>query len=691
MAAVLLPQVDIGRLLRIRQATRQVQVRTVVTSRLRRKTWRLALVALVGCAQPASAQTLDNLGELSLENLLSLQVTSVSRRTEEFLTTPAAAHVITQEDIRRSGLTDLADVLRLAPGVNVARVNGSTWAISIRGFMAQYATKLLVLVDGRSVYDPGFSGVFWNLQNLLLEDIDRIEIIRGPGATMWGANAVNGVINITTKRTANTQGGMFVADAGSGRPGEGGLRFGGALGGTAFYRVFARQTTRSTLEADSGGDAGDGWNRTDVGVRVDWDPSPRDTLTVDGGASRGVNGSPDAALRSLAPVTFQPVGLQGVSASHLAVGWTRSLAASSDMTLRFYVNHASHRGYGAKDLDIVDIDLLHNVRVGARQSLVWGVGYRESRDAFEETLEFGVTPAKAMTRLVSAFVQDDVTIVPGRLWLTAGSKFEHSSLTRYNVQPAVRGVWLLTPGQSVWATISRAVRTANRVERGMHVIMGSFPAGDLTAVVELRGQPAARSEELMAHEAGYRHQLTPNLSVDVAAFYNVYDDVSSPIAGDVVFRFAPAPHLVLPLVFDNEVRGSTHGVEAAVTYATGDRWTVKGAYSALRMQLRGRPGDTGPADLEGQSPRNQLHVASSVRLPFSLRLSNQLYVTGPLPFFQVPGYTRLDANLAWKASDRVEIALVGQNLLGSHLEFGELPSAVSLVRPAVHGRIAWMF
>src|SRR2546425_2661846 len=275
----------------------------------------------------------SKLDTLSLENLLSMEVTSVSRHQEELRKTPAAVYVITQEDIRRSGVTDVAELLRMVPGVQVAQINSNVWAVGARGFSAEYSNKLLVLVDGRTVYDPTFSGVYWRLQNLVLEDIDRIEVIRGPGATMWGANAVNGVISITTKKAANTQGGLFVADSGTGRPAEGSLRFGGSAGKTAFYRVFGRQTTRSSLTSPSGANGLDSWNMTDGGFRFDWNPSKADSVTVETGAYRGLVGSNQRAVLSLSPFIYGTAGLVGNIGGDVLTRLSPSFKNASNLTM----------------------------------------------------------------------------------------------------------------------------------------------------------------------------------------------------------------------------------------------------------------------------------------------------------------------------------------------------------------------
>lgn len=664
-----------------------------MTPAIKTTTWSIkAMLALlmVG-ATPLFAQDGEDLSTISLESLMNVQVSSVSRHQEELRGSAAAIYVITQEDIRRSGMTDLAELLRTVPGLNVARINGSTWAVSARGFNAQYATKLLVLVDGRTVYDPTFSGVFWHLQNMVLEDIERIEVIRGPGATMWGANAVNGVISIQTKSAADTRGGLVVADIGSGRPGEGAFRFGKAVGKTASYRVYGRQTTRSSLETSSGADGQDSWNLTNMGFRFDWKASKSDSFTFEGEAHRGVRGSRQNVLTSLTPLTYNTAGLLGDRGEYVRAQWNHTFSADSELTLKFYVNRFHYLGYGEKKLQSVDVDLQHNFRIGRNQNFTWGFGRRGTNDEFPETLAFGATPSTADTDLTSAFAQDEVQLFQDRLHIIVGSKFEHSTLTGYDAQPSVRVAWIPGARHAFWASAAHAVHTASRVERGMHVNVGSFDAGQMFGLVELLGQKNTRSEGLMAYETGYRYQVNRRFWTDIAGFYNVYDHLSVVEPDAPVFTPAPTPHLVLPLYFQNDAKGKTYGFEAVGNYKVTDTWTLRGSYSLLRMNLQGRAGSTAADDMEGQSPRHQVYASSLLTLPKSFELSAHAYFVGALRSYHVPSYTRLDAGITWKGLEHLELGLTGQNLLGSHLEFGENPSPASTVQRSIFARIAWRF
>jgi iron complex outermembrane receptor protein len=660
-------------------------------ARLARRCAALVLAACGTVAGPAFAQsTPGELADLTIENLLEMQITSVSREEQQFLSTPAAVFVITQQDIRRSGVTDVAELLRMVPGMNVARVNSGTWAISARGFNAQYATKLLVIIDGRSVYDPGFSGVLWQMQNLVLEDIERVEVIRGPGATMWGANAMNGLISITTKRATKTQGAFVTVDGGTGRPGEASARFGGGIGDALSYRAFARQTTRAALSTSTGEPGGDAWNMTNLGVRVDWEPSSRDTLTFQGEGYRIAASNREPILTGLAPVAFGDAAF-GDHGGHVLGRWTRSLAPRSELGLQVYYDSRRRTKFGANAVDTLDVVLTQSTPLGRRHHFTWGVGYRVVRDHYESSVALRLTPSREGARIGSAFVQSEITLVEDALFVTIGSMFQESSFSGGNVQPAVRAVWQPTERQSLWASTARAVRTPNRAERGIRLYPRSFPAGPMVGLVEVRGQQDMTSEKLSAIEAGYRYQPTSGLWFDVSTFRNRYRDLSLTEPGEIFFEPAPQPHMVLPTYFTNHGAGSTYGAELTAHYQVKDTVTFKGSFSALRMRL-GIDGTSAIAkEKEGESPQHQGYFGSTVKLPRDVDISGHIYMVGALAQFGVPAYTRLDLNTSWRATDHLRLKVVGQNLLGPHLEFGDAPSPSNQIGRGVHAEISLGF
>ena len=645
-----------------------------------------ALAPLVSAQQDGA-----DLTSISLESLMNTQVTSVSRHEEELRKTAAAVYVITQEDIRRSGATDITDLLRMVPGVQVAQINSSVSAVGARGFNFEYSTKLLVLVDGRTVYNPTFSGVYWHLQNLILEDIERIEVIRGPGATMWGANAVNGVISITTKKPANAQGGLLVADSGSGRPPEGAIRFGGALGNSSFYKLFGRQTTRGDLPTSSGASGGDSWNLTDGGFLVDWSRLRSDSVTVEGSAYRGVTGSRNFAITSISPLTSNAYGLLTNAGGHVLARWNHTFKDASNLTVQAYYNMADVRGTDANVVRTLDLDLQYRFKTRGRNDVMVGFGQRKYTDNYNDSLSFGLTPSTGVTDVTSGFIQDEIALVNKRLYLNMGTKVERNTLAGNNVQPSAQLSWTPTAHHSAWLSASHAVRTVNRVERSMYNIVGSFPAGPLTGLIYIFGQKDTRSEALNAYEAGYRYQAGRKLWLDLTSFYNVYSHLSENSPGATYFVAAPSPHLVLPLYINNSMKGETYGAEAAASYKVNSALTLKGSYSFLRLTLLDPTAEASAAAAEGQSPRQQVSVGSFLRLPKSFDIASNVYFVSSLAAFNTPAYTRVDMNIGWRAFENIEFNVVGQNLLGSHMEFGSVITPANVITRSIFGKVTWKF
>ena len=418
-------------------------------------------------AHAASMPSENELVQLSLEDLMTLEVTSASRKAQSLADTAAAVFVITSEDLRRSGVTNIPDALRMVPGVTVARIDSSKWAVTVRGFNGRFARKLLVLIDGRSAYSPLFSGVFWDAQDTLLEDVERIEVIRGPGATIWGANAVNGVINIITKKAADTTGGLAVAGAGSFERGFGAVRYGTDIGDWGAVRAYGKYFNRNELKAEDGRPADDSWDMGRGGFRMDGKRGLNSfTLQGDyyGGTERETITFPDLA----APPSFSTVRTAHttVGGGNLLSRWTRSLADDSELSLQFYYdrNKRNIPQLFGDTTDTIDLDLLHRFQWGSRHETVWGGGFRfiDERITGSDTLSFN--PAERNERLYSAFLQDDITVVQDRLHLIIGSKFEHNVYTGFELQPSGRLIWTPNEQISLWSAVSRAVHTPSRGE-----------------------------------------------------------------------------------------------------------------------------------------------------------------------------------------------------------------------------------
>jgi len=662
----------------------------------------MLLLALTAITSVSSAQQVpSDLTRTSLEELMNIEVTSVSKREEKLFQTAAAVYVITQEEIRRSGLTSIPELLRLAPGLEVARIDGTKWAISARGFNGRMANKLLVLIDGRSVYSPETSGVYWEVQDLLLEDIERIEVIRGPGGTLWGANAVNGVINIITKRTRETRGGVVTAIVGSEERGFGSVRYGANLGDNASYRVYGKFFNRSELVDASGRGANDAQQFERGGGRVEWQPTDRDDLTLEGDVYRSNLHENPTAVSPANP--FSPfVNRSGeFSGGHLMGRWARASSKKSDMALQVYYDRFSRKLFGlATHIDTFDLDFQHHAAFGRRQEIVWGLGYRlvsqHSESNSSSPIQFN--PQAKTMQLFSGFAQDEIVLVKERLRLILGVKLENNYLSGFEAQPSVRLSWTPSRRQTVWAAVSRAVRTPALSQQDVRLNFQALPGPrGIPTIVAAFGVPNPDSEVLHAYELGYRAQPHRKFSLDVATFYNVYDRLRSFEPGLPFFESDPSPvHLVKPAYYGNLLRGETYGLEAAINLDITRRWKLHGSYSFLRMQLHRdlTSRDVTSEAAEGNSPQHQFQLHSFLDLWRNLDLDTALYHVSSLRDPQVPSYTRIDSRLGWHIRENIEVSGGVQNLLDNrHLEFNGIDVLVlpSQVRRSVYGRMIFRF
>jgi iron complex outermembrane receptor protein len=626
----------------------------------------LILASLAGDAFSQTAQAPSDLKRLSLDDLQKIEVTSVSRRPEKLSQTASAIQVITEDDIRRSGATSLPEALRLASNLEVAQVDSRQWAISARGFDSTSANKLLVLIDGRAVYTPLYAGVFWDAQDTLLEDIDRIEVISGPGATVWGANAVNGVINITTKSAKNSQGLLMTGDGGSQLRGLGEIRYGGTVGSNARYRAYGKYFDRGSTVLPSGDHAINQWHMGQVGFRIDWDGSPVNTFTVQGDRYDG---------------RIAETGTNDIAASggNVLSRWSHTFSPDSEFALQLYYDRTERNipGTFGENLDTYDADFQHHVHVTGRHDLVWGLGYRASTDDVRNTTALAFLPPHVSRRWFNGFVQDEMPLARDRLRLTLGTKIEHNDYTGVEFQPSGRLGWMPTPRQMLWGAISRAVRTPSRIDREL------FAPGSAPFV--LAGGPGFVSEDLVAYELGYRSQPYERLSVTVATFYNDYDHLRS-----VEQANAPAP---LPLVISNRQRGTSHGAELTADYVVTDWWRLRSGYTALRLHIEPKPGSTDRTfgSAESHDPNQEWFVRQSLDLPAHVALDLALRAVGQIVNQTVPAYRELDGRLAWLAAPALECSLVGQNLLHRHhSEFG-VPATRNDVERSVYGKLTWRF
>ncbi len=659
----------------------------------------LCVFALLTCVAGAeTGKRAVDLSEASLEELMNLEVTSVAKKEQKLSHAAAAIHVITSEDIHRSGFTSIPEALRLVPGVQVARISATEWAITARGFNAKHANKLLVLIDGRSVYTPLYSGVYWDVQDLLLEDVDRIEAIRGPGATMWGANAVNGVINIITKPAKETQGGLLTAEGGNQENARTAFRYGGKLGGKGHYRVSSQYFNRDQLYHQLAEGPEDDWEMVHGASRMDWEFSQRNSLTVQGDVYKGGTTVAENSY-FLAPPSLRIINEQTTeSGGNILARWWHLSSESSDMSFQLYYDRT--RRYNQKRseyLDAFDADFQHRFARFSRQEFLWGMGWRITADGANDTLERSYEPNARTDQLFSAFVQDEIQIAPGRLALAAGSKFEHNDFTGFEFQPGIRGTWTPHHRHSLWAAVSRALRTPARSDQDQRKTLGV--SADSKGAPNLRvriGDPSVRSEALRAHELGYRFLPSSTVSLDFATFYNVYGHLISYEPEPRFLESTPAPeHLVIPQYYSNRMHAESYGAEIAANWSVAHSWRLGGSYSWLRIELHRDPssGDTGAEKPEGENPRHQFQLHSHLELTRKLFLHTSLYYVSSLPARQTPAYTRVDARSGWRLTPALELSLVGQNLLDRrHPEFSSASSGQSseIVRSA-YTKLTWRF
>ena len=627
-----------------------------------------------------------DLADLSLEELSSIVITTASKREETRMEAPASVFVITREEIRRSGATSIAEALRLAPGVEVARRGPDTWAISMRGFNSDITNKLLVLIDGRSVYSPLYAGVFWDVQDTLVEDIDRIEVIAGPGGTLWGANAVNGVVNIITRSAFDTEGGYVEIGGGSREPRSGGIRYGARLGADAAARVYVKY-----FDVDRDSDERDG---AQGGFRLDWEPLASDRLTLQGDVYRGGKEGLFRADVELGAPPGPPFRDEQVVAGHNLLGrWVRPLAGGFDMRLQAYYDHTRRDIPGTYNerRDTFDVDFQHGFRPADRHEVLWGLGFRITRDELDNTLFATFDPASRTDRTYSAFVQDKIDLRQRRLFLTLGSKFEHNDYTGFELQPNARLSWLIDERRMVWAAVSRAVRIPSRLDTDLTVTTPPFSVPDIPQPVHVvvEGSEDFESEELLAYEAGYRLQARADLSLDLALFYNDYDRLRTQESETPVFE---DDYILLPNTASNGMRGRAYGGTFAVNWQPVSTWNVQAHYAHLDMRLRSRPDSLDPSAplIAGNGPRHQYALRSYLDLPYGLDLYLGLRWVDDLPNLDVGSYAAVDASLRWWPSDDLELSLTGVNLTDRrHVEFTSDGSY--RVERAVYGRIGWRF
>jgi iron complex outermembrane recepter protein len=663
----------------------------------------LVLFLVISAPGPVSAKPSPpvDLATASIEELMNIEVTSVSKKDQPLSKTGAAVFVIDREMIRHSGATNIPDLLRMAPGVDVARIDANTWAISIRGSNYRYANKVLVLIDGRTVYSPGFSGVYWDQQDVPLEDIDRIEVIRGPGGTVWGANAVNGVINIITKSSVNTQGGMISAGVGSEQRARGLVQYGGAAGSRGHYRVFGSYSQVAGTGEIRNATPTDGWHTDHTGFRSDWNLSDKDTLTAQGDWLGNSEGQTVTTLFSNhLPDLYTFADRVKVSSANVLGRWNHTFANGSETSLQVYYDRFRRVDQAFNAVNTADADFQYHFHAGSRNDIVTGMDYRFTDSSYTNGYEAAFSSGHRQDQLVSTFLQDQIALTKS-LSLTVGTKLEHNSYTGFEYEPGAQLVWNIDDRKALWASAAQAIRQPSWYDTGIHLDVATFPTdGGGFGVIQLLGKAVVHPERSLNYEAGYRALLTKRLSLDVTGFTTFYSNLQAVEPGIPYFTSNPAPpHLVVPSVFNSLSHGKTFGGEFFAAWNVTRRWRISPGYSFAQMNLAYDPSILAAnaalslGNSPGDSPQHQAQVRSNMDFPHNVEWDASAGFVGALRVGPVPSYIRVDTRIGWRIGESVDVSVIGQNLLTPrHFEFLDgLQIHPTPAGRAVFGKITWSF
>jgi iron complex outermembrane receptor protein len=634
-------------------------------------------------APTASAES--ELVGMDLEDLMEIEVTTVSKQSRKIGESPAAVTVLNQEDIRRSGATSIPELLRMVPGLHVAQIDANHWSVSSRGFSEEFSNKLQVMLDGRSIYTNTFSGVLWNEHDLMLEDIERIEVVRGPGGTLWGANAVNGVINIISKHASETQGLLVSGRAGDIETGAGAARYGYEIAEGAHVRVYGKYADRGNFDSPASGSASDAWETLRTGARLDWDVTDRDSLMISG---------------DFYDVEAQKLLVAGLrdeeenQGANLMLRASHAFSDTSEASLQTYWAYTDRDWLPITEKrNTFDVELQHSFSPLARNQIVWGAGYRLTTEDVDGSIALDFSDTDQDDNLFSFFVQNETALVEGLLSLTLGSKLEHNDYTGFEYQPG--GRILLTPGEnmSFWGAVSRAVRSPSRADEDL--MLTDMPGP--TDIRVILGSSEFDSEKLLAYELGGRAQVLDNLSVDLAAYYNDYDQLRTTEVLAVLPDTPFAPLTTSMTQLDNQMEGTAWGIEFASTLTVNEYWRLVGTYTFTELDFDADAASTDVTSeaIAGYTPEHQLGLRSNVNLPWNLELDAAVYWvddTKGTAGAKVDDYTRLDTRLAWRPREGLEFSLVGLNLVDEHEEFGAgLITQTSRIPRSVYGAVRWDF
>jgi iron complex outermembrane receptor protein len=667
------------------------------------KTMSKMMAAALAAGWPAVAAAADDRSneylDLDITQLMNITVTSVAKKEQPLADAAAAVFVITQEDIRRSGVNSIPDALAMAPGLQVAKISASKWSVSSRGFAGFISNKLLVLIDGRSVYSPAYSGIFWDVQNTLIEDVERIEVIRGPGGTLWGANAVNGIINIITKNAADTVGGLVRATAGNQETFLGGTRYGAKLGEATYGRVYVFYDNHASNSlVGSGADAEDDWQAAQTGFRMDGRPGGGGEWTFQGDLYKNTGDQVfDPLWISQPPFRVTQLDELDNKGGNLLGRYLRAIGPDSSLTFQaYYDNNSRDDAVFDWTFNTVDLDLQYETMWGQRQDVIMGAAYRFTSGDVDE--DFQVYLPDRDDNLYSAFLQDEINLVRDTMWLTLGGKYEHNDYTGDEWQPSAKILWKPADEHSLWTSVARAVRTPSMAEQYGRITMGVIPTPAGPGLVSITGYPEFDSEILYAYEAGYRWQALDNLSFDLALFYNDYDDI---------YTLQQKPSFAgYDFEFVNALAGTGQGVELAADWKATQRLSFVFTYSYLDLDISPEAGarqEVGSLLFDESSPQNQASIRSSLTMAEGWQLNIWWRYTDPIKGLnrasllstpvEVDSSNLIDINLIWAPCKDLEIMLAVQNLTndGTFQYFSEYSVPATEIDRSVYGKITWRY
>ncbi len=636
----------------------------------------------------------------SLEDLMKTNITSVSKKEEQLLGTPAAVYVVTREEIRASGARNVPDALRMVPGMDVNQINASMYDVGIRGFDERFSNKMLVMIDGRSLYSPLFGGIYWDSLDLVMDDIERIEVIRGPGGSLWGTNAVNGTVNIITRSSQATQGVLLDEQSSNITPLSPTARYGGQMGKSGTYRVFAKYIDAFGDEDATGQWAGDAWHLLHGGFRSDVKLREHDGFMFEGDVYGGSFSEPLNESLLTAPFEATVRGMNSVLGGSMLGRWTHSYVNGQETQVQVYYSKENRDATERPDsIATVDVDMQHHFRVGSRQDLVGGTGYRYSRVVAPETPYLTITPESQTYPLFSGFLQDGLALIPKLLTLTAGGKTEHNDISGFDFQPSLRMDWRPTGKSAAWASVTKAVKIPNLLNTSMYRVWTVGVGANGIDVTTLIGNPKYKDEHLLAYEGGYRLQLK-RASLDATGFVNSYSDVET---NENLAPIAHAAYTEYPMQWANNLFGKSYGTEAAAHWNVVPRWKMTATYSWLKLETRtnAQSNDTSTAvGFNTGTPTNHFGVRSSYSLAKNIEFNAQAQYTGPMPSGlgrdtapAMPSYCRVDSNLQWHIGEYVRASIGGQNLLYPRkAEYMGGNGAIQTLTPrTIFGRINYVF